>query len=193
MNSRCGMFVRRNPGSCDRSARRRETHQERERGDGAERGDIEMNGGQARHGHGQARYEQRQRQPRNKQSRPTPEEGEQQTLFAELLHIEVEFRRRGGETPRAADYLPRFPSFEAVIRSILPESEEFAPVRMETVGHPSAGMTVPGAVAGIGPLAVPGYQMLEAVKGVEELQRGELVARLLRFGPLVVRLRGPQE
>src|SRR4051794_33202611 len=46
-----------------------------------------------------------------------PEE-EQAVLFGELLHVEIEHRRRHGEAPRAEDYLGRFPAREAVIRTV---------------------------------------------------------------------------
>src|SRR5262245_48946976 len=53
--------------------------------------------------------------------REVPEE-ERAVLLAELLHIDIECRRRAGESPRAADYLPRLSGHEALIRSVLPES-----------------------------------------------------------------------
>src|SRR4051812_9038308 len=40
--------------------------------------------------------------------REVPQE-EQGVLLAELLHIDIECRRRAGEAPRASDYLPRLP------------------------------------------------------------------------------------
>src|SRR5437660_1221915 len=57
-------------------------------------------------------------------------ESERAILLGELLHIEVEFRRRAGETPLAADYLPRFPQFEVVVRAVLPGTEGLS--RLET-------------------------------------------------------------
>src|SRR5688572_29037051 len=48
---------------------------------------------------------------------PSPPD-EQAILFAELLHIELECRRRAGEVPHADDYLARFPQHEDVIRIV---------------------------------------------------------------------------
>ncbi|MBS0262362.1 MAG: protein kinase [Planctomycetes bacterium] len=42
--------------------------------------------------------------------------------FRELLGIELECRSKAGEVPTAAEYTARFPQFEALIRSLLPES-----------------------------------------------------------------------
>jgi serine/threonine protein kinase len=53
-------------------------------------------------------------------SRPTVEEHlaraapeDQQALLAELLRLDVEYRRKIGETPRLDEYLPRFPGHAA--------------------------------------------------------------------------------
>src|SRR5262245_9358933 len=45
-----------------------------------------------------------------------------QALLTELLHLDIDYRRRAGEQPRAEDYLARFPAEEAVVRHLLPPS-----------------------------------------------------------------------
>ena len=46
------------------------------------------------------------------------EASEQSTLFAELLLLDLEYRKRRGETPSRDDYLKRFPKFADQIEAI---------------------------------------------------------------------------
>ncbi len=75
-------------------------------------------------------------------------------LLAELLHIDVEWRRRRGDAPAADDYLTLFPANETVIREVLP-GQASSPAK-------------PAALVSGGPqgVQVPGYEVLE------ELGRG---------------------
>src|SRR4051812_31895819 len=43
---------------------------------------------------------------------------EQAILFVELLHVELERRRRAGEMPRPEEYLGRFPGRDEIIRAV---------------------------------------------------------------------------
>ncbi|MFO0846017.1 MAG: serine/threonine-protein kinase [Gemmataceae bacterium] len=82
-------------------------------------------------------------------------------LLAELLLLDVEYRRRGGELPRASDYLPRFPGQEAVIRTVLPATGK------SDTGGADQGQTIRSVLAPARrPSEVPGYEVLE------ELGRG---------------------
>ena len=49
---------------------------------------------------------------------PAPE-SDRFALFRELLAIELPYRRHQGESPRAEDYLPRFPGFAEIIHTAL--------------------------------------------------------------------------
>jgi serine/threonine protein kinase len=82
---------------------------------------------------------------------------ERPVLLAELLYIEVEYRTRAGEQPRAEDYLGRFPDDETVVRAVLPDPVEAA--RHTAEGLP-AGTTQPAGTAGSAPRTVPGYEVL---------------------------------
>ncbi len=82
--------------------------------------------------------------------------GERPVLLAELLYIEVEYRTRAGEQPRAEDYRTRFPDDEAVVRAVLPDPVEAA---RHTAGLP-AGTTQPAGTAEQAPRSVPGYEVL---------------------------------
>jgi serine/threonine protein kinase len=44
-------------------------------------------------------------------------------LLAELLQLDLAYRRRAGETPVASDYLPRFPEYVSLIAALLPASD----------------------------------------------------------------------
>ena len=82
-------------------------------------------------------------------------------LLAELLHIELECRRRAGESPALGDYLALFPANEELLREV------FAEASLPDTGNPTptqetASLPIPGAGRG----GVPGYEMLE------ELGRG---------------------
>jgi len=50
------------------------------------------------------------------------QESSREMLFQNLLHLEIEFRRRKGEQPSSDDYFNRFPQFAAVIRQAFFES-----------------------------------------------------------------------
>lgn len=47
---------------------------------------------------------------------------EAEDLFIRLLEIEVTFRQGQGQSPKPADYLPRFPQFRSIIRQTVMES-----------------------------------------------------------------------
>jgi serine/threonine-protein kinase len=48
-------------------------------------------------------------------------------LFHELLALDREYRRRGGEEPTAGDYRPRFPEHSAVITAVFAEPHRTSP------------------------------------------------------------------
>lgn len=52
----------------------------------------------------------------------------QHRLVGELLKIDVEYRRRAGEQPALADYLPRLPDFDGPIKSFFQSGSADAPV-----------------------------------------------------------------
>jgi serine/threonine protein kinase len=88
-------------------------------------------------------------------------EDEQAILLGELLHIELEFRRRAGEAPAAADYLGRFADRREVIVAVFPT---LPPI---TEDEGAADATRPSAARGGKiPPEVPGYEVME------ELGRG---------------------
>ncbi len=82
-------------------------------------------------------------------------------LLTELLLLDVEYRRRAGETPRASEYLCRFPGHEAIIRAVLP------PTSKSDTGGQDSGLTARAILVPTRrPAQVPGYELLE------ELGRG---------------------
>jgi hypothetical protein len=84
---------------------------------------------------------------------------EQVILFAELLHVEIEFRRRGGEVPSAEEYFTRFPDRQDVIRAVF-----YVPVPFETAaGGSGPPLTVPTASGAKTPPEVPGYEVREEI------------------------------
>ena len=48
--------------------------------------------------------------------------GSRGILFQNLLHLDIEFRRRKGDAPSSADYVSRFPSYSQLIRQAFFES-----------------------------------------------------------------------
>src|SRR6516164_2921643 len=48
-------------------------------------------------------------------------EDERPALLAELLHIDIAWRKRRGESPRADDYSQLLPAYEAIVRRVLDE------------------------------------------------------------------------
>ena len=90
---------------------------------------------------------------------------EQPVLLAELLHIEIERRRKAGESPVAEDYLGRFPEDATLIHMALPPSAQ--PAGCETETRPNvAGVPDPAVPAPSAHRKVSGYDVLE------ELGRG---------------------
>ncbi|MBY0227755.1 MAG: serine/threonine protein kinase, partial [Gemmataceae bacterium] len=85
-------------------------------------------------------------------------EGERSVLFAELLHIDLECRRRAGELPAIDDYLPLFPSREGLLREVFAGS-------MPDTGDPLQSEETPALPAPEGPGGVraPGYEILEEI------------------------------
>ncbi len=77
-------------------------------------------------------------------------------LLSELLYIDIECRRRLGETPVAGDYLARFPGREAVVQEVFPMIE---------LGKRRTTPDEEPADTGEG-LHVPGYKI------IDELGRG---------------------
>jgi serine/threonine protein kinase len=77
-------------------------------------------------------------------------------LLTELLYIDIECRRRLGETPAAGDYLSRFPGRETVVQEVFPTIE---------LGPRRATPDEETAPTGDGP-HVPGYKI------IDELGRG---------------------
>ena len=62
-------------------------------------------------------------------------EDERPALLAELLHIDIAWRKRRGESPRADDYSQLLPAYEAIVRRVL---DEFDP-KTETDFSENAG------------------------------------------------------
>jgi serine/threonine protein kinase/WD40 repeat protein len=80
---------------------------------------------------------------------------QRQALLTELLHLDIDYRRRAGEQPRAEDYLARFPKEESVVRLLLPPS-----VKTDTAGDTGRSSSSHGHPLGRTPPEVPGYEML---------------------------------
>src|SRR4051794_38062953 len=93
--------------------------------------------------------------PRLESFRAHAPEDEQAILFAELLHVEIEFRCRAGETPVAEDYLGRFPGRADVIRAVFS-----SPVPFDTAAGSQHGATQPSSAADPALPQVPGYEVL---------------------------------
>ncbi len=65
-------------------------------------------------------------------------EDERSLLLSELLALEIDYRRRKGESPEVEDYLDRFPEYAAAIREALGiqagNSRGFEPPSLEQIG-----------------------------------------------------------
>ena len=60
--------------------------------------------------------------PRIEDSLVRIEDSTRRRLLRELLLLEVELRRRAGQTPRADDYRPRFPDHADLVEEVLDET-----------------------------------------------------------------------
>ena len=108
---------------------------------------------------------------------------EHDTLFPELLALELELRRDGGETSCADEYVAKYPGLEAVVRRIFSELESPppSPGRTREDGNPgerprrdgdNAGVTtVPYPLPGV-PLEVGQLSMIGEYELIEEIARG---------------------
>jgi tetratricopeptide (TPR) repeat protein len=85
-------------------------------------------------------------------------------LLCELLRLELAYRRRNGEHPTPAEYLPRYPGREALVHGVFAEAglqeEKSDPHVLTTVLEPSPSPAIldAGAVT-----AVPGYVILDRI------------------------------
>jgi formylglycine-generating enzyme required for sulfatase activity len=86
--------------------------------------------------------------------------GYQPVLLAELLDLDVEYRRRRGEAPYADEYSQRFPAFSAVVADV------FARRAVDTLPETVKTQTVRAAPAESESPKIPGFEV------VAELGRG---------------------
>jgi serine/threonine protein kinase len=76
-------------------------------------------------------------------------------LFPELLKLDLHYRKKAGETPIPADYLPRWPQFEAQLRDV------FSALGPDSQSASSTSTTAPFHSPGKPPQlpAIPGYEI----------------------------------
>jgi formylglycine-generating enzyme required for sulfatase activity len=86
--------------------------------------------------------------------------GYQPVLLAELLDLDVEYRRRRGEAPHADEYSRRFPAFSAVVADV------FGRLAADTLPETVKTQMVTALPAGSEPAKIPGFEVLS------ELGRG---------------------
>src|SRR5262249_39667886 len=91
----------------------------------------------------------------------------QAVLLRELLGLEIDYRRRAGETPQAAEYQARFPDMTSLVYRVFHD-----PVRE----HPA-----PAAAGETKELVIPGYE----IRG--ELGRGGMAVVYRATNPLLHR------
>jgi serine/threonine-protein kinase len=77
-------------------------------------------------------------------------------LLRELLALELELRRRAGESPTLAEYLDRFPGHAFVIESVFAEADTGTLVGGSTVPWPAPAPGDPPVAFGSGPGLRPG-------------------------------------
>ncbi len=93
-------------------------------------------------------------------------------LFRELLGLEIELRREGGETPAVEDYVARFPASEDIVRDVFSEIPSTQGDQRDTARAIAEAATVRPASNGCGaaestvPTSIGDYELLE------ELARG---------------------
>ncbi|MBI3468791.1 MAG: hypothetical protein HY000_37790 [Planctomycetes bacterium] len=75
------------------------------------------------------------------------QEPERCVLLRELLLLDIDYRRRSGETPAIADYLARFPDHEELIRSVFQQSGtvDYAPASPDLGLHEAATLPPRGS------------------------------------------------
>ena len=78
-------------------------------------------------------------------------EPERPLLLGELLRLELEYRRRDGETPRPAEYLGRFSDHSAVVQDAFADTPEPAPHGEGTDAHSRATPPDQGRASGVEP------------------------------------------
>ncbi|MCA9144648.1 MAG: protein kinase [Planctomycetales bacterium] len=107
------------------------------------------------------------------------DESARQNLFQNLLHVEVEFRRRQNETPSSDEYLSRFPQYGRSIRQVFFES---------TLMSMDAGLETPADDETL-VLGLPAARRLGDYELLRELGRGGFgvvyAAKHLRRGEVV--------
>jgi len=87
------------------------------------------------------------------------DEADKPALLIELLHIELEFRQRAGESPQLADYAGRFPDKLELIASLFPDPS----TTLVTGPRNKRTGLVPRLQPDSGPPEVPGYEILEEI------------------------------
>ncbi|MCA9138065.1 MAG: protein kinase [Planctomycetales bacterium] len=120
------------------------------------------------------------------------------TLFQNLLHLDIEFRRRRGDVPSSEDYIDRFPQFAGLIRQALFESTMMS---QEVTGDTPAAETATFTLGVPAARRIGEYELLRelgrggfgVVYEASHLQRGDHVA--LKTLPMIQDAKGesPQD
>src|SRR6056297_625186 len=94
---------------------------------------------------------------------PRIDESAGETLFQNLLHLEIEFRRERGESPSSDNFIQRFPQFSGLIRQAFFES---------TMMSQEHAKDTPDSVEMTVTLGMPGARKLGEYELLRELGRG---------------------